>query len=140
MHAKADELEALGATHVGEFDEPAGHWITMLDPEGNEFCIHSPVRCQGDHRGQRLAPRTDRRRDRRQQRSVHQRQRLGRPSRPAVVGEERGGVGVAGAPQRGADRGDERGSAPAATVTSPARSSRLATGVDTTGTPAARYT
>ena len=39
MHAKADELEALGATRVGEYDEPAGHWITMLDPEGNEFCI-----------------------------------------------------------------------------------------------------
>ena len=39
MHAKADELEKLGATRVGEYDEPAGHWITMLDPEGNEFCI-----------------------------------------------------------------------------------------------------
>jgi hypothetical protein len=39
MHAKADELEALGATRVGEFDEPAGHWIAMLDPEGNEFCV-----------------------------------------------------------------------------------------------------
>ena len=39
MHAKADELIALGATRVGEFDEPAGHWITLLDPEGNEFCI-----------------------------------------------------------------------------------------------------
>jgi hypothetical protein len=39
MHAKADELEALGATRVGEFDEPGGHWITMLDPEGNEFCL-----------------------------------------------------------------------------------------------------
>ena len=39
MHAKADELEKLGATRVGEHDEPAGHWITMLDPEGNEFCV-----------------------------------------------------------------------------------------------------
>jgi hypothetical protein len=39
MHAKADALEALGATRVGELDEPGGHWITMLDPEGNEFCI-----------------------------------------------------------------------------------------------------
>ena len=39
MHAKADELEALGATRVGEYDEPGGHWITMRDPEGNEFCL-----------------------------------------------------------------------------------------------------
>jgi hypothetical protein len=39
MHAKADQLEALGATRVGELDEPGGHWITMLDPEGNEFCV-----------------------------------------------------------------------------------------------------
>jgi hypothetical protein len=29
----------LGARIVTEFDEPEGHWITMLDPEGNEFCI-----------------------------------------------------------------------------------------------------
>jgi hypothetical protein len=33
-------LVALGATQVAEFDEPEGHWITMLDPEGNEFCLH----------------------------------------------------------------------------------------------------
>ena len=39
MHAKADELVAHGATRVGEFDEPAGRWITLLDPEGNEFCV-----------------------------------------------------------------------------------------------------
>jgi len=39
MHAKAEELVALGATHVAEHEEPAGHWITMLDPEGNEFCL-----------------------------------------------------------------------------------------------------
>ncbi len=39
MHERARELEGLGATIVGEFDEPEGHWITMLDPEGNEFCI-----------------------------------------------------------------------------------------------------
>jgi len=24
---------------VGELQEPEGHWIAMLDPEGNEFCI-----------------------------------------------------------------------------------------------------
>lgn len=32
-------LEALGATRVREVDRgPAGHWWTMRDPEGNEFC------------------------------------------------------------------------------------------------------
>jgi hypothetical protein len=40
LHARAAELVGLGATHVAEFDEPEGHWITMLDPEGNEFCLH----------------------------------------------------------------------------------------------------
>ena len=39
MHEKAAALEALGATRVHELDEPGGHWITMRDPEGNEFCI-----------------------------------------------------------------------------------------------------
>jgi Glyoxalase-like domain len=37
---RADELVATGATFVAEFDEPEGHWITLLDPEGNEFCLH----------------------------------------------------------------------------------------------------
>jgi hypothetical protein len=36
---RAEELVAAGATIVGEFDQPAGQWITMLDPEGNEFCL-----------------------------------------------------------------------------------------------------
>lgn len=39
MHTRAEELVGLGARVIGEFDEPEGHWITMLDPEGNEFCI-----------------------------------------------------------------------------------------------------
>jgi Glyoxalase-like domain len=39
MRERADALVALGATVVGEFDEPGGHWITLLDPEGNEFCL-----------------------------------------------------------------------------------------------------
>jgi hypothetical protein len=39
MHAKAEELVARGATLVEEHEEPAGHWITMRDPEGNEFCL-----------------------------------------------------------------------------------------------------
>jgi hypothetical protein len=40
LHDRAADLVALGATHVAEFDEPEGHWITLLDPEGNEFCLH----------------------------------------------------------------------------------------------------
>ncbi|MEJ7584603.1 MAG: VOC family protein [Acidimicrobiales bacterium] len=40
MRARAAELEGLGAHIVGEFDEPEGRWITLLDPEGNEFCLH----------------------------------------------------------------------------------------------------
>lgn len=39
MHRRADELVALGATRVAEYEEAEGHWITMLDPEGNEFCL-----------------------------------------------------------------------------------------------------
>ncbi|WP_040492522.1 VOC family protein [Ilumatobacter nonamiensis] len=40
LRARADELVALGAQVVREFDEPEGRWITLLDPEGNEFCLH----------------------------------------------------------------------------------------------------
>ncbi len=36
---RARELCDLGAQLVGEYDEPEGRWITLLDPEGNEFCI-----------------------------------------------------------------------------------------------------
>lgn len=39
LDALVERLEGLGATRVEEFDKgPAGHWWTMLDPEGNEFC------------------------------------------------------------------------------------------------------
>ena len=40
MAERAADLVALGATLVGGFDEPEGRWISMLDPEGNEFCLH----------------------------------------------------------------------------------------------------
>ena len=39
IRAKVDELVALGAIEVGDFDEPGGRWISMRDPEGNEFCV-----------------------------------------------------------------------------------------------------
>jgi hypothetical protein len=39
MHGRAQDLVELGARIVAELDEPGGHWITMLDPEGNEFCL-----------------------------------------------------------------------------------------------------
>ncbi|MEU8586936.1 VOC family protein [Streptomyces sp. NPDC048664] len=33
-------LESLGAARVEELDKgPAGHWVVMRDPEGNEFCV-----------------------------------------------------------------------------------------------------
>jgi len=41
IEAKAKELETLGAERLGE--DPVGQfgmtWITMADPEGNEFCV-----------------------------------------------------------------------------------------------------
>jgi glyoxalase superfamily protein len=39
--ALVERLEKLGATQVREVDEgPAGHWVVMQDPEGNEFCAN----------------------------------------------------------------------------------------------------
>jgi len=35
----ADQLVAAGATRVQRVDEFGIHWIVMLDPEGNEFCL-----------------------------------------------------------------------------------------------------
>jgi hypothetical protein len=39
LHERSERLVALGAVLVGEYDEPGGHWITLRDPEGNEFCL-----------------------------------------------------------------------------------------------------
>jgi hypothetical protein len=33
-------LEGLGATKLYGGAEHGGYWITMADPEGNEFCVH----------------------------------------------------------------------------------------------------
>lgn len=39
-HAEAQRLVALGATIVGERSlGERTRWITMADPEGNEFCV-----------------------------------------------------------------------------------------------------
>ena len=39
IREEAERLKALRATELYEKDEPTGHWITMRDPEGNEFCV-----------------------------------------------------------------------------------------------------
>lgn len=37
LAAEVDRLLALGARHVGDFDEQGERWTTLADPEGNEF-------------------------------------------------------------------------------------------------------
>ena len=39
VEAQANRVEALGAARVGRTDEFGIHWVTLLDPEGNEFCL-----------------------------------------------------------------------------------------------------
>jgi hypothetical protein len=39
VEAEASRLEALGAKRIHEKNELGMHWITMNDPEGNEFCV-----------------------------------------------------------------------------------------------------
>ena len=39
VEAQATRIEALGATRVRRTDEFGIHWVTLLDPEGNEFCL-----------------------------------------------------------------------------------------------------
>lgn len=36
---EVERLKGLGAEVLYEIDEPAGHHVTMADPEGNEFCV-----------------------------------------------------------------------------------------------------
>ncbi|WP_328554022.1 MULTISPECIES: VOC family protein [unclassified Streptomyces] len=33
-------LTSLGASVLREVKEPAGEWVVMADPEGNEFCVN----------------------------------------------------------------------------------------------------
>ncbi|MGW7257075.1 VOC family protein [Streptomyces sp. NPDC054834] len=37
--AEVERLEALGAQVLRRVKEPAGEWVVMADPEGNEFCV-----------------------------------------------------------------------------------------------------
>jgi predicted enzyme related to lactoylglutathione lyase len=39
LAAEVDRLVALGATHLGAFDEQGFRWTTLADPEGNEFDV-----------------------------------------------------------------------------------------------------
>ncbi|HEY6378257.1 MAG TPA: VOC family protein [Candidatus Dormibacteraeota bacterium] len=44
MGAAVDRLEALGAVRGRLFAENGDRWTTMLDPEGNEFCVQPAER------------------------------------------------------------------------------------------------
>lgn len=37
--AAVERLVALGASHIGDFDEQGYRWTTLADPEGNEFDV-----------------------------------------------------------------------------------------------------
>lgn len=38
---ETERILALGATQLAHHQRPDGGWITLADPEGNEFCILS---------------------------------------------------------------------------------------------------
>ncbi|WP_028805895.1 VOC family protein [Streptomyces sp. 142MFCol3.1] len=38
--AEVERLTELGASVLRHTKEPAGEWVVMADPEGNEFCVH----------------------------------------------------------------------------------------------------
>ncbi|NHZ71072.1 MAG: VOC family protein [Proteobacteria bacterium] len=40
VDAEVERIVALRASKIADFDEPAGVWTVMKDPEGNEFCVH----------------------------------------------------------------------------------------------------
>jgi Glyoxalase-like domain len=41
---EVERLVGLGATQLGDFRRPDGSgWITLADPEGNEFCVLTPT-------------------------------------------------------------------------------------------------
>lgn len=40
--AEVQRLESLGATSLGKRGDDSFWWITLTDPQGNEFCIAHP--------------------------------------------------------------------------------------------------
>ena len=41
--ADAARIVALGATQIAEHEEYGTHWVTLLDPEGNEFDLGAGI-------------------------------------------------------------------------------------------------
>lgn len=39
LDAAVAELRAAGAGHVGDREMPGFRWVTLSDPDGNEFCV-----------------------------------------------------------------------------------------------------
>jgi hypothetical protein len=39
LHAEVKRIVGLGAAKAAEYDEGGAQWITLLDPEGNEFDV-----------------------------------------------------------------------------------------------------
>jgi hypothetical protein len=39
VRAEVERLLKLGAKEQREWEEQGEHWVVMLDPEGNEFCV-----------------------------------------------------------------------------------------------------
>jgi len=40
VDAEVERLQSAGATRLYEIEEDGGYFVTMADPEGNEFCVH----------------------------------------------------------------------------------------------------
>jgi len=43
VDAEAERLVAAGATVAGRHREHGVYWATLLDPEGNELCVGTPL-------------------------------------------------------------------------------------------------
>jgi Glyoxalase-like domain len=39
LELEVDRLVALGAHRLGDFDQGGARWVTLADPEGNEFDV-----------------------------------------------------------------------------------------------------
>lgn len=39
VEAEVDRLVAAGATRVAEHEMPGFSWVTLADPDGNQFCV-----------------------------------------------------------------------------------------------------